>query len=63
MADRFPKDCWGKKCPHFKVWDVSVEDLHCECTLLNKRCKGCDEDLCFIDCPLISEPALENKDK
>ena len=33
MINRFPKDCWNKKCPHFTVWDLSIDDLCCYCEL------------------------------
>ena len=52
MADRFPKDCWKKKCPHFKCWDMSVDDLCCSCDLLKIQCDACDEDFCLYLCPL-----------
>jgi hypothetical protein len=55
MADRFPKDCWGKKCKHFKVWDMSVDDLCCKCELLGESCDACDEDYSFSKCPLVEE--------
>lgn len=51
MADRFPKDCWGKKCPHFHTWDMSVDDLCCYCELLEMKCDACDEDWSFLLCP------------
>lgn len=37
MADRFPKDCWEKKCPHFHYWDMSIDDYTCFCDLLNSN--------------------------
>lgn len=40
--DRFPKDCWTKDCPHFHVWDMSVDDLCCACDVLDKECDACD---------------------
>ena len=51
MADRFPKDCWDKKCPHFHTWDMSVDDLCCVCDLLEMKCDACDEDWSFLLCP------------
>ena len=51
MADRFPKDCWGKNCPHFHTWDMSVDDLCCYCELLEMECDACDEDWSFFLCP------------
>ena len=50
---RFPKDCWNKQCEHFHVIDMSVDDLLCACDLLDKQeCDACDEDYCFLTCPL-----------
>ena len=43
--DRFPKDCWTKDCQHFHVWDMSIDDLCC----------ACDEDYCYLTCPLPKE--------
>lgn len=51
MADRFPKDCWGKQCPHFHTWDMSVDDLCCYCDVLEVECDACDEDWSFLLCP------------
>ena len=53
--DRFPKDCWTKECPHFHVWDMSVDDLCCACDILDKECDACDEDYCYLTCPLPKE--------
>ena len=55
MSRRFPKDCWGKKCPHFRVRDLSVDDLACTCDILNVECDACDEDFCFLLCPMPEE--------
>lgn len=52
MAGRFPKDCWGKECPHFHTWDMSVDDLCCVCDLLEMQCDACDEDWSFLLCPV-----------
>ena len=51
MINRFPKDCWEKKCPHFKVRDLSIDDLCCYCELLKVQCDACDEDFSFYICP------------
>ena len=48
----FPKDCWGKRCEHFHIWDISVDDLVCACDVLNKECDACDEDYSFVRCPV-----------
>lgn len=52
MGDRFPKDCWAKKCPHFHVVDLSIDDLSCICDLLKQSCDACDEDFSFVLCPI-----------
>ena len=48
----FPKDCWEKKCEHFEVWDMSIDDLCCQCNLLKLQCDACDEDYSYEKCPL-----------
>lgn len=53
--DRFPKDCWYKKCKHFHVTDMSVDDLLCACDVLKTECDACDEDFCFVLCQLAKE--------
>ena len=53
--NRFPKDCWGKRCPHFHVWDMSIDDLCCLCDLLGKECDACDEDFSYLRCPKSEE--------
>lgn len=52
MADRFPKDCWKKKCPHFHTRDLSIDDLVCTCDLLKIQCDACDEDFSLHLCPI-----------
>jgi hypothetical protein len=52
MSKRFPKDCWGKNCPHFKVWDLSIDDPCCYCDLLKVQCDACDEIFSLYLCPL-----------
>lgn len=51
MANRFPKDCWGKKCPHFHIRDLSIDDFVCKCDLLKISIDACDEDFSFYLCP------------
>lgn len=50
--NRFPKDCWGKNCPHFHTIDMSIDDLLCICDILRAKCDACDEDFCSLFCPL-----------
>lgn len=54
MDNKFPKDCWKKKCPHFKVWDMSIDDLCCYCELLKTKCDACNDDFIQYPCPLTS---------
>jgi len=49
---RFPKDCWDKQCNHFHVTDMSVDDFLCACDVLGSEVDACDEDFCFLMCPL-----------
>ena len=58
MAELFPRNCWTKKCPHFHVRDLSIDDLVCTCDLLKMSCDACDEMFSFLACPL-----TENKEK
>lgn len=55
MTDRFPKDCWGKNCPNFHVWDMSVDDFCCYCEVLECECDACDEDYSLLLCPFDKE--------
>ena len=32
----FPRDC-PKECPHFRMWDLSIDDYTFVCTKLNKQ--------------------------
>ena len=50
--NRFPKDCWHKRCPYFHFWDMSVDDITCVCDKLHKQIDACDEDFVFMVCPL-----------
>ena len=54
--NRFPKDCWGKNCPQFHTVDMSIDDLLCACDILQAECDACDEDFCFLICPLSKRP-------
>ena len=63
MADRFPKNCWDKKCTHFHTRDLSIDDLVCTCDLLKIQCDACDEDFCLYLCPLQNETKERGVDK
>ncbi len=74
--DRFPKDCWEKKCEHFHVWDMSIDDMCCFCDLSNitkntptsisgrssiqLECDACDEDYSYVRCPKQKESEVED---
>ena len=60
--NRFPKDCWGKNCPHFHTFDTSIDDLLCACDILQAKCDACDEDFCFLLCPLSERQPEGEKD-
>ena len=60
--NRFPKDCWGKNCPHFHTVDMSIDDLLCACDILQAECDACDEDFCFLICPLSKRPPEGEED-
>lgn len=51
MNDRFPKDCWDKKCQHFHVREISIDDLRCTCDLLYGECDASDEEFSVARCP------------
>lgn len=63
MADRFPKDCYTKKCPHFRCWDMNIDDLCCYCDLLKVQCDACDSDFCFYLCPLTNNEPSEGSNR
>ena len=60
--DGEPEDCWGKNCPHFHTVDMSIVDLLCACDILQKECDACDEDFCFLLCPLSKRPPEGEED-
>lgn len=52
MADkRFPRDC-TTDCPHFKTWDLSVDDWTCVCDKLGVQIDECDMDFSWRHCPI-----------
>ena len=61
--NRFPKDCWGKNCPHFHAVDMSIDDLFCTCDILQEGCDACEEDFCFLLCPLSERPPEGEEDE
>ena len=51
----FPRDC-PKECPHFRMWDLSIDDYVFACTKLNLQIDGCDIFHSFLPfCPLEEE--------
>lgn len=58
---RFPKDCWDKKCEHFHVRDLSIDDLCCICDILEIECDACNEDWSFAKCPMKSDQTFADK--
>ena len=57
--DRFPKDCWKKKCHRFHVWGMSIDDISCYCDELKKECYASNENFCHLICPLSGQPEEE----
>ena len=47
----FPRDC-PRDCPHFRAWDMSIDDWTCRCDLLNVQIDECDMDYQRVRCPL-----------
>lgn len=48
---RFPQDC-TTECPHFRTWDLSIDDWTCVCDLLKVQVDECDMDFAWMYCPL-----------
>lgn len=48
---RFPRDC-TTDCPHFKTWDLSVDDWTCVCDKLGVQIDECDMDFFWRYCPI-----------
>ena len=59
MADKkFPQDC-PNDCPHFRAWDMSVDDWTCICKKLNVQIDLCDSDFKWVYCPLKDDEQKE----
>jgi hypothetical protein len=52
MADRFPNGCFRKECPHFKSWDIGIDDVYYYCDLLKVECGIYDNEFGTYECPL-----------
>lgn len=47
----FPRDC-RPECPHYKTWDMSVDDWTSYCDELKVQVDDCDSDYIQFRCPL-----------
>ena len=47
----FPMDC-TTECPHYKTWDMSVDDWTSYCDILKEQVDDCDGDYIRFRCPL-----------
>jgi len=54
MSRYFPNDC-PIECPHFRRWDMSVDDYTNICMLLKMQIDDCDSDFLKHKCPLESK--------
>ena len=50
----FPMDC-TTECPHYKIWDMSVDDWTSYCDILKEQVDDCDSDYIRFRCPLEKE--------
>lgn len=50
----FPLDC-TTDCPHYKTWDMSVDDWISVCDILKVQVDDCDGDYIRYRCPLGKE--------
>ncbi len=55
----FPLDC-TTECPHFKTWDLSVDDWTSICDILKVQVDDCDGDYIRYRCPLDSDKRYQN---
>lgn len=46
----FPRDC-SRRCPHFRTWDMSIDDWTSVCDLLKIQVDDCDMDYKYEICP------------
>lgn len=47
----FPRDC-PRDCPHFRAWDMSIDNWTCVCDLLHCQYDECDTGFQQVRCPL-----------
>ena len=55
----FPLDC-TTECPHYKTWDMSVDDWTSVCDILKVQVDDCDGDYIRYRCPLDSDKRYTN---
>lgn len=55
----FPLDC-TTECPHYKTWDMSVDDWTSVCDILKVQVDDCDGDYIRYRCPLDSDKRYQN---
>ena len=55
----FPSDC-TTKCPHYKAWDMSVDDWTSYCDILKVQADDCDDYFIHYKCPLDSDKCYQN---
>lgn len=55
----FPLDC-TIECPHYKTWDMSVDDWTSVCDILKVQVDDCDGDIIRYRCPLDSDKRYTN---
>ena len=51
---RFPRDC-TMDWPHYRTWDLSIDDWTCVCDKLGVQIDECDMDFNWMYCPLKEE--------
>lgn len=51
---KFPQDC-PVSCPHYRRYDMSVDDYTNICHKLGKQIDDCDQDFMWEYCPLDKE--------
>ena len=58
----FPRDC-SSRCPHFRTWDMSIDDWTSVCDLLKIQVDDCDLDYKYEICPNNGADMRENRDE
>ena len=55
----FPLDC-TTECPHYKTWDLSIDDWTSVCDILKVQVDDCDGDIIRYRCPLDTDKRYTN---